>query len=304
MAADKMHADEVDIDAALVRRLVAEQFPHWSGLALARVRSSGTDNALYRLGPDLTVRLPRYPAAAAQVEKEQRWLPWLAPQLPLAIPVPLAMGRPGQDYPFDWSICRWIDGANPEPGHLHDVSGFARALAHFIRALRTIDPAGGPAPGRHNFGRGEPLARRDRITRRSIAALEGEIDTVAVTAAWEKDVAAPAWTGTPAWIHGDLSVGNLLTKGGRLSAVIDFGGLAVGDPAAELFVAWSLFPADSREAFRAALEADDASWARGRGWALALALVAMPYYRQSNPALVARARHVIGEVLADHRSEG
>jgi aminoglycoside phosphotransferase (APT) family kinase protein len=297
--APKMHADEVDIDVALVRRLIGAQFPRWSGLPLMPVPSSGTDNAMVRLGPDMAVRLPRRPVSALQVEKEQHWLPRLAPHLPVAIPVPLAKGVPQDGYPFDWSVCRWLAGEIFKEGL--NPPAIARELAAFVLALEAIDPTGGPTPGRHNFGRGESLRRRDAITRRSIAALEGEIDTGAVTAAWEADCAAAPWAGAPVWVHGDLSAANLLAKDGKLAGVIDFGGLAVGDPAADIFAAWSLFGPEARAVFREALAADDANWARGRGWALAIALVAMPYYRESNPALVVRARRVIGEVLADHR---
>ncbi|MBL6940041.1 MAG: aminoglycoside phosphotransferase family protein [Alphaproteobacteria bacterium] len=302
MTTRKMHDDEIDIDEVLVRRLVAAQFPRWRELPVTAVPSSGTDNAMYRLGPDMAVRLPRRPVAALQVAKEQLWLPRMAPRLPAAIPVPLARGAPQEGYPFDWSVCRWVTGETLLEGGNGAV--LAQALARFICALREIDTTGAPRPGQHNFGRGEPLIRRDGITRRSIAALEGEIDTTAVVAAWDADSAAAAWHGAPVWVHGDLSAANLLAKDGTLCGVIDFGGLAIGDPAADIFVAWSLFDRDVRGVFRAVLDADDASWARGRGWALALALVAMPYYRQTNPPLVARARHVIGEILADHRDEG
>jgi aminoglycoside phosphotransferase (APT) family kinase protein len=300
----RMHADEVSTDVSLVRRLIAEQFPQWANLHVHPVRSTGTDNAIYRLGRNMAVRLPRRPAAATQVEKEQEWLPRLAPKLPFAIPIPLAKGKPAGGYPWAWSVCRWLVGESPEPDGLADPVGLANDLARFILALRAVDPAGGPVPGLHNFGRGEPLTRRDRITRRSIAALKDEIDVGAVTAAWDSDVAAPPWTGAPVWIHGDLSSANILALEGRLSGVIDFGGLGVGDPAGELFVAWNLFPPEARRAFRAALHADDASWARGRGWALAIALVAMPYYRDTNPPLVERARRVVDAVLADHKANG
>jgi aminoglycoside phosphotransferase (APT) family kinase protein len=298
----KMHADEFETDTALVRRLLTTQFPQWAQRSVLRVRSSGTDNAMFRLGPDMVVRLPRYPAAAAQVEKEQMWLPRLAPHLPFPIPVPLAEGLPGEGYPWRWSVCRWLEGENPLPQDLADASALANDLARFVLALRHIDPVGGPAPGLHNFGRGEPLARRDRITRKSIAALAGVIDVDAVTAAWDADLCAPAWSGAPTWIHGDLSAANLLTIQGRLSGVIDFGGLGVGDPACDLIVAWSLFDSDGRAAFRSALGADDADWARGRGWALAVALAAMPYYKDTNPELVARGRQVVAAILADHKT--
>ena len=300
MSTPKMHADEVDIDEALVRRLLAAQFPQWADLPLAAVPSAGTDNALYRLGADMAVRLPRIESATWQVDKEQRWLPRLAPHLPLAIPVPLAMGEPGEGYPFRWSVYRWLDGENATVERIADPGQLAIDLAAFITALQRIDATGGPPPGAHNFFRGEPLAERDTETRAVIASLAGTLDADALTAAWKAALHAPAWHGPPVWIHGDLQSGNLLAVQGRLSAVIDFGGLGVGDPACDLIVAWNLLSADTREVFRAALAVDDATWARGRGWALTVGLIALPYYEKTNPVLAGIARRSIDEVLADH----
>jgi aminoglycoside phosphotransferase (APT) family kinase protein len=294
----KMHDDEIASDAALVRRLLAAQFPQWAELDITPVASSGTDNAMYRLGAEMAVRLPRHLAAAPRVEKERRWLPVIAPHLPLAIPLPLARGAPGADYPLPWSVCRWLGGEPAEP--VADARHLAMDLAAFIMALRKIDTRDAPAPGKHNFWRGVPLVLRDAVTGAAIAALAGEIDTRAATAAWERDRDAPAWPDAPLWIHGDLSAGNLLTADGRLCAVIDFGGLAVGDPACDLIVAWSLFAGPAQAVFRESLAADAASWARGRGWALSTALVALPYYRDSNRVIAANARRIIAAVLADH----
>jgi aminoglycoside phosphotransferase (APT) family kinase protein len=295
-----MHDDEVEIDEPLVRRLLAEQLPAWAALPLARVESSGTDNAMFRLGDDMAVRLPRRPASTAQVEKEQRWLPRLAPHLPLEIPSPLAAGTPGEGYPFAWSVYRWLEGEAATVERWGDSSAVATDLAGFVVALRGIDLAGGPRPGAHNFYRGVPLASRDAFTRTAIDALQGKIDTVAVIAAWEAALAAPEWSGGLVWIHGDLAPGNLLVDRGRLHGVIDFGGLGVGDPAVELMPAWNLFSGDARAAFRAAVEVDDAAWSRGRGWALTVALVQLPYYETTNPVLAESSRYVIAEVLADH----
>jgi aminoglycoside phosphotransferase (APT) family kinase protein len=297
-----MHADEVPTDAELVRRLVAAQFPEWAGLPIRPVPSGGTDNAIYRLGDDLAVRLPRVGWAVGQVGKEHRWLPRLAPHLPLAVPVPLAAGEPGEGYPWPWSVCRWLDGENATLDRLSDPCRAAEELAGFLIALRGIDPAGGPPPGEHNSGRGVPLAERDARVRESLAALNelgGEIDTDAAAAIWEDSLAAPAWDGPPVWLHGDLQSGNLLAQNGRLSAVIDFGCLGVGDPACDLMVAWNLFTGESRAAFRATLAPDDASWARGRGWALSVGLIALPYYLPTSPAMVRYARHTIAAVLGD-----
>ncbi|OUC90111.1 aminoglycoside phosphotransferase family protein [Streptosporangium minutum] len=295
MRTGKMHADEVDIDASLVRRLLAGQFPQWADLPVEPVDSSGTDNAMYRLGEDMAVRLPRIEWAAGGVEREQRWLPRLAPLLPVAIPAPLGKGVPAGGYPWHWSVYRWLDGENPAVGRVADPGTLAEDLAGFVTALRRIDPAGGPPAGR-----GVPLATRDAPTRAAIGDLRGVLDTGAVTAAWEEALRIPEWSGPAAWVHGDLSPGNVLITRGRLGAVIDFGGVGVGDPTVDLVVAWNLLPADARDVFRTALRVDDATWTRGRGWALSIALIQLPYYRSTNPSLAANSRHVIGEVLADH----
>jgi aminoglycoside phosphotransferase (APT) family kinase protein len=302
MAADKMHADEIDTDVSLVGRLLAAQFPQWTDLSVEPVESSGTDNAIYRLGDDLAVRLPRIEWASRQPEKEHRWLPSIAPLLPLTVPVPLALGVPGEGYPWHWSVCRWLEGENATAERIADPHQAATALGEFVAALQRIDPAGGPEPGAYNSGRGVPLALRDRATREAIADLHSTYDADTLTAAWEAALDAPAWDGPPVWLHGDLQAGNLLAADGRLSAVIDFGCLALGDPACDVMPAWSYLHAGTRDAFRAALPVDDATWARGRGWALSVGLIALPYYETTNPVLAGIARHAIGEVLADHAS--
>jgi aminoglycoside phosphotransferase (APT) family kinase protein len=296
--AGPMHDDEVSASIELVGQLLADQFPQWADLPIAPVRSAGTDHAIYRLGEGMSVRLPLRPSAAGQVDKEQLWLPRLAPHLPCPVSRPLGLGAPGHGYPWKWSVCAWLLGDNPTAGD--DATGWVADLARFVDALHAIDLTGGPPPGRHNFGRGVPLALRDAMTRQAIAESKDLIDTEAATAAWEADLAAPAWSAAPVWIHGDLCPGNLLVAEGRLAAVIDFGGLAVGDPACDLIVAWNLLTGPSRETYRAALGVDEASWARGRGWALSVALLQLPYYVHSNPVLAANSRLTIAAVLADH----
>jgi len=302
MPARRMHADEADTDVSLVGRLLAAQFPQWGGLPIEPVDSAGTDNAIYRLGDDMAVRLPRIQSATGQLDKEHQWLPRLAPLLPLGIPAPLAKGIPAEGYPWHWSVYRWLEGENATIDRIGDPGEAAADLAQFVTALQRIDPTGGPAPGPHNSFRGVPLAMRDAFTRAAIASLRDTLDAGAVTAAWEAALHAPVWHGPHVWIHGDLQSGNLLAVQGRLSAVIDFGCLGVGDPACDLIVAWNLLPADTRNVFRAALGVDDATWTRGRGWALSIALIQLPYYRDTNPVLAANARHVIREVLAEHES--
>jgi aminoglycoside phosphotransferase (APT) family kinase protein len=297
--AKKMHADEVNIDTALVGRLIASQFPEWADLRVEPVAFFGTDNALYRLGSDMVVRLPRRHKNTGQLEKERYWLPKLAPLLPLAVPVPLASGEPAEGYPFVWAIYRWLEG---EPATNDKISPGQAAtdLAAFVTALQRVDPAGGPPPGEHNFWRGAPLVLRDRAMRSAIASLGSAIDTEAVTAAWKAALSASDWEREPVWIHGDLDSRNLLAKEGRLTAVIDFGCLGVGDPACDVMVAWKILAGGSREIFLSALSADEATRIRARGWVLSQALIALAYYTvETNPVLVREARRWMAEVLAD-----
>jgi aminoglycoside phosphotransferase (APT) family kinase protein len=286
-------------DASLVRRLVATQFPAWADLPIEPVLLGGTDNALYRLGGDLVVRLPRRERDVGTLEIERQWLPRLAPMLPLAVPAPLAEGIPGEGYPWTWSIYAWLEG---ETAHAHPIADsvtLANDLAQFVATLHAIDPTGGPPPSRHNAFRGVPLAMRDESTRVSIAALGSTIDAAVATAAWEASLRAPDWQRAPVWIHGDLDARNVLARAGRLTAVIDWGCLGVGDPACDLAVAWKLLPPDGRDAFRAALRADDATWERGRGWVLSQALNALSYYTlETNAVLVQEAERWLAQVLA------
>jgi aminoglycoside phosphotransferase (APT) family kinase protein len=296
-----MHADEVDIGPALVHRLLAGQFPQWADLGIEPVESAGTDNALYRLGDDLVVRLPRRERTSETLKKERQWLPRLAPLLPLAVPLPLADGLPADGYPFQWSVYRWLRGEDATIEPITDLSQLATDLAQFVGVLQRIDPTGGPSPGEHNFFRGEPLARRDEATRAAIASLARAVDSDAVTAAWEAALSAQEWERSPVWIHGDLDSRNLLVERGRLRAVIDFGSLGVGDPACDVMVAWKVLPAETRDIFRTALSVDEATWARGRGWALSQALIALSYYTlATNPVLVQEAQRWMAEAMADH----
>jgi aminoglycoside phosphotransferase (APT) family kinase protein len=291
-----MHADEVDISVALVERLLARQFPQWANLSIQPVTLSGTDNVLFRLGDDMVIRLPRIEEAVKHVHKEYRWLPLLAPFLPVSISVPLGKGLPGEGYPWHWSIFRWLEGENPTAGHIVKPTLFARELEKFVTALHKIDPTDGPPASR-----GIPLAMRDAPTRTAIEELQGMIDTTATIAAWEEALRIPEWSDPAVWVHGNLSPMNLLIAQGRLCAVIDFGSMGVGDPACDLIIAWNLLPADTRNVFRTALSIDDATWARGRGWALSIALIQLPYYQNTNPVITANAQYVIHEVLLEHK---
>lgn len=299
MPSGSPRSDRVRVDAALVRHLVARQFPRWAGLPVRPVELDGWDNTTFRLGEDMSVRLPSAEGYVPQVEKEQWWLPKLAPLLPLPIPVPLAKGEPGEGYPYPWSIYRWIEGETATVGRIDDMNEFATKLADFLTALYQIDPADGPPPGRRNFFRGGPLTVYDAETRRALAALEGRGDADAAGAVWEAALAA-RWHGPPVWFHGDIAAGNLLVRDGRLGAVIDFGTSGVGDPSCDLAIAWTLFRDESRGAFRAALPVDEATWARGRGWALWKALITLADCIDTDPPLAARVRREIDEVLDDH----
>lgn len=287
------------IDTDLVRRLVDAQFPQWRDLPVSPVASGGWDNRTFHLGDEMTVRLPSAAAYSLQVEKEQRWLPKLAPFLPLPIPTPLAMGEPGEGYPWHWSVYRWIEGETAKNARIADLGVFALSLADFLVALRGIDPADGPAPGRHNFHRGGPLTVYDGQVRQAITALEDRIDAQAAATVWETALAA-TWSGSPVWFHGDVASGNLLVNDGSLSAVIDFGTSGVGDPSCDLAITWTFFEGTSREAFRARVVVDDATWARGRGWALWKALITVAGH-DANQAEAERQRSVIDEVLAEHQ---
>jgi aminoglycoside phosphotransferase (APT) family kinase protein len=299
MAPSNAYLDREDINVALVERLIADQFPRWAHLPITPAVPQGWDNKTFRLGANMSIRLPSAKRYRAQVEKEHRWLPRLAPHLPLPIPVPLAKGAPSEGYPFPWSVYRWLEGETATAGRIADLREFATELARFLTALQQIDPAGGPPPGQHNFFRGGPLAVYDAETRQAIAALKGRIDTEAVTAAWEEALAA-TWQGPPVWFHGDIASGNLLVEEGRLGAVIDFGTSGVGDPSCDLAIAWTLFEGESREAFRAALQPDDAMWARGRGWVLWKALITLADHINTDLSEAGHVRCVINEVLAEH----
>ena len=286
-----MHDDEVETDSELVRRLLAAQHPQWAELPIQRVRSAGTDNAMYRLGGELAVRLPRIHWAVENIAKERKWLPALAHHLPLAVPVPVATGEPADDFPYPWNIVRWVAGDMATIDRLDDPVQAALDLAAFVLALQAIDPTGGP---RHH--RGLPVRVQEGAVLEGVAGLRGEVDGDAVIDAWNRVVAAPDYDGSPRWFHGDLAYLNLLAKDGKLSGVIDWGTCGVGDPAIESTVAWSLFPPDAREAYRNAIGIDDATWERGKGWVLT-GVFGIPYYRDTNPILVADKITAIEAVL-------
>ncbi|NGO07510.1 aminoglycoside phosphotransferase family protein [Streptomyces sp. HC44] len=285
------------IDATLVRRLVDTQFPQWAGLPLRLLDPAGSDHVIHRLGEELSVRLPRHADAIGQARKESEWLPRLAPHLPLAVPVPVAVGEPDFGYPWPWAVSRWLDGEVATVEALADSYEAAVELAGFLTALQRFTPEEIPAEGAREDLTVRSLVARDRATRAAIAEVDGAFDTVAMTDLWDAAISAPAWDRPPVWFHGDFHTGNLLTAGGRLSAVIDFGELGIGDPACDLTIAFTLMSAGPRAAFRAALGVDDATWARGRGWALATGLNAYTSYAAVEPRVAAQTTRQITEAL-------
>lgn len=292
--------DKVRINETLVTALIAAQFPQWADLPVRPVAQGGWDNRTFHLGETMIVRLPSASYYAGQVAKEQQWLPRLAPHLPLPIPVPLAMGAPGEGYPWPWSVYAWLEGQTAAAGPIADRSQFAAALARFLTALQRVDTTGAPPPGRHNFYRGGSLSTYDAETRQAIEVLGDRIDGEAATLVWDAALAA-AWTGQPVWVHGDVSPGNLLVQDGQLSAVIDFGCCSIGDPACDLAIAWNSLEGDSREAFRAGLPLDPATWARGRGWTLWKALIVYAALSGANPLDAEKSQQIIDDLIAEHR---
>lgn len=267
------------------------------------VEPGGVDNRTFRLGGDMTVRLPSAAGYRSQAEKEHRWLPFLAQRVALPIPVPLALGAPAEGYPFAWSIYEWLDGETACAGSVADLTSLATTLADFLVTLERVDPTDGPPAGPQSFYRGGPLLTYDDETRRAIEALVGVIPTGLAYDVWERALDA-TWHGRPVWFHGDVACGNLLVRDGRLAAVIDFGCSGVGDPACDLVIAWTLLSGESREAFRTRRSVDTATWARGRGWALWKALITIAWNSGTDPAAAAEARLVLEHVLADHLRSG
>jgi len=281
----------------LAASLVAEQFPPWAHLPVSLVVPGGHDNRTFRLGEELSIRLPTDDGYVPGELKEHAWLGRLAPQLPLPIPEVVGVGRPSERFPRPWSVRRWIPGETTTWDRLDDPVRFARDLAAFLRALRAADAAGGPAAGAQSFFCGADPAAYDAETRASIEQLRDELDVASVTEVWDRALAS-RWGGPPVWFHGDVAHGNLLLREGRLAAVIDFGTSGVGDPACDLMIAFTLLSAETRATFRAALGVDEATWTRGRGWALATGLNAYVTYAAVNPRVAAQTTRQITEALA------
>jgi aminoglycoside phosphotransferase (APT) family kinase protein len=286
-----MHDDEVSVDAELVRRLMSEQLPAWAGLPVRPV-GRGTVNAMFRLGDDLVVRLPRTATWAGDLDREREWLPRLRDRLTLEVPEPVAQGRRTAEYPLPWAVYRWITGEVYADGLVADETLAAAELARFVRELRSGPVAGLPTTGRR------PLAELDAVTRAAIVQAGALLDTRTVLAAWDRALTAPPFGGDRVWVHTDLLRPNLIVRDGRLVAVIDFGAVGAGDPAADVIPAWTVFGPAGRARYRDELDVDDATWDRARGYALTQAALIVPYYRETNPAFTASAVRTVGEIVA------
>lgn len=285
--------DRLVIDVALVRRLVDRQFPAYRALPIRPVELDGWDNDTFRLGDELSVRLPSAPGYREQVAKEHEWLPRLAPHLPLPIPVPVAQGEPDAEYPLPWSVYRWLPGTPLALAGAVDEPRLAEDLGLFLTALREVDARGGPLPGAHNFFRGDPPGVYRDETLAAIPAGARDLDPRLAQAIWAS-AEESRWAAPPVWFHGDAAPGNLLVRDGRLSAVIDFGTSGVGDPACDLVPAWTMFDGEARAAFRDAVVLDEATWARARGWALWKALITVRDTPDDLPA-----RRTLARLAAD-----
>jgi aminoglycoside phosphotransferase (APT) family kinase protein len=286
-----MHEDELALDEVLVRRLIVEQFPEWSALPVRRVRPDGTVNAIFRLGNEFSVRLPRRRGPSEPGSTELDWLPKLAPQFPVEIPVPVAQGRPSDAYPWFWEIHTWVEGETLPVEEIDTIQA-ARDLAALVAVLKRINPSGAPP------GRGIPLAERANEMTWWFDRFEGD---PRARMEWNRIVAsAPPWDGPPIWHHGDLDVRNWLVRDGRIRGVIDWGSMGVGDPACDVMVAWKLHSAAARDAFREALPVDDATWERARGWVISQAVAALAYYTpRNNPILYSEAENWLALVLSE-----
>lgn len=303
MRDEKLKAGKFDVDVPLVRRLVASQFPQWADLPIRPVENDGWDNWTFHLGDRMKVRLPSAMGYSEQAEKEAYWLPKLAPQLPLPVPVPVGIGQATKDFPCVWSIYDWLDGEPVRREQLDDPVQFGWDLAKFITALQAIDPTGGPPPGQHNYFRGaDVMSVYGDEARRSVDKIAEVIDAPAAHEVLDAAQAATI-TGPPVWLHGDIAVGNLLLRDGRLAAVIDFGGCGVGDPACDLVITWVFLEGAGRDSFRLSVGGDEAMWARARGWALWKAALLLANGQVVNAAENS-PRSVIEAVIAEHQRLG
>lgn len=299
MPPPRLHADEVHIDASLARTLLSEQHPAFSSLPLRRVEPGGTDNVVFRLGNDLALRLPLRPSAVSGVQKEIRWLPFLAPHLSLDVPDIVAVGTPTDGYPFPWAVMRWLPGDDAWAEPIGDGVEAAQTLGRFVTELREVSTAGAPAPGTEGFVRGLPLVEWDADVRSSLAECTDLLDVGRAGRMWQDALSAAPYDGPPVWLHADLIPGNLLVRHGRVTGVLDFGAMCIGDPAYDVTPAWHVLDHAGRAVFRRLLGADDATWRRARGIVVALAVFAIPYYHRTNPVMMRTARRGLAAAFSD-----
>jgi aminoglycoside phosphotransferase (APT) family kinase protein len=294
MNPQKFHPDEPDISQEIVQQLLATQFPHLANQPLRLLAAGGTENVLYRLGSDFLLRLPRAEWAVAPLEKDRAWLSYVAPHLLLETPVQVALGKPSAAYPFVWGVYKWLEGQDLFTAPLADLQTLAHDLAGFIQAMQRIPIPQNPPPSR-----AKPLFLNDAAVRENLALLPEEFQPQILEQIWAAAVALPNWDGIPVWSHGDLHGANLLGRGGRLCAVLDFGALGVGDPRFDYAAAWWVVDAPSRAEFRQLLNVDEFSWQRARGQAICGAALAYPYYKDTNPVLTGIAAYSIRQILLD-----
>jgi aminoglycoside phosphotransferase (APT) family kinase protein len=292
-----MHTDEIHVSSDLARTLVAIHCPQWKHLPIEPVLETGTDHTVFRLGDDKALRFPRRPSAVLQVLKEQQFLPSISRSLKITTPMPIKAMRACDLFAYPWSVCRWVEGRTLHRNAEFAEIEFVQELGLFLADLKSTKVGEVPPPGAHNFGRGVPLESRDAQTRAAFAAIADEFDKAALLLAWEKGLAARTYCGQPKLIHGDLAPTNILIKEGKLSGIIDWGGLAVGDPACDLMIAWNFLEDPWRGIFRFAAGADEDDWQRGLGWALSVAAIQLPYYRDTSPSIAAAARATLTAIL-------
>lgn len=302
MSKHVLHAKEWHIDDSLVRTLLLEQCPIWAHLRLQRLRHSGTDNIIYRLGNEFLIRLPRTPESALRTQKEHLWLPVIGDKLPLCIPVPLFMGVASSRFPGPWTIQPWFQGQTADQLAL-DEATVADQLAQWLCALQQLPTSEELLPGPHNFYRGTPLYERDDEVQAALRQLKSLIDTTMVSKAWKVLRDTPPWPYPPTFIHGDLLPNNILVMAKRITAILDFGGLGIGDPACDLIPAWRLLSTRGRIRFQQQLKCDQNTWLRGQGWALSIGLIALPYYRYTLPDFAKLAEYMIREVMQNFQDQ-
>ena len=258
--------DNIKIDKNLVKKLIAEQFPQWESLPIHAVAQSGWDNRTFHLGEEMVIRLPSDKEYEPQIEKEYRWLPSLSKQLSFQITQPIALGKPSSTYPWHWSINRWIEGESASRQNIHDIKCFAEALGKYLREFQSLDATGGPLAGAHNFYRGGSLNAYDHEMRLAIPKIKNSHEQSLAALLWQEALDSE-WHLSPVWVHGDIAVGNILVRSGRLHGIIDFGQLAIGDPACDLVIAWNFFSSEERSVFKNAVQLDNDTWIRALGWA-------------------------------------